>query len=121
MKVPTEAVLESARLGTWTCDCVSDRLVVSQGFIAGSGVAPELADCSVADWVAASHPEDRPRLSDFFVATRGGGDSLLWCEFRLRSGAGDWIWVHMRGRALERDARGRLRVSAGTLADVSER
>ena len=121
MKVPTEAVLESARLGTWTCDSVSDRLVVSQGFIAGSGVAPELADCSVADWVAASHPEDRPRLSDFFVATRGGGDSLLWCEFRLRSGAGDWIWVHMRGRALERDARGRLRVSAGTLADVSER
>ena len=119
-KIPIEAALESARLGTWTCDG-EGRLLVSPGFVAGCGVDAELSDCAVADWIAAAHPEDRERVRDFLAAAARSGDSLLWCEFRLRSGNGDWIWVHMRGRVVERDAKGRLRVSAGTLADVSER
>jgi hypothetical protein len=48
-------------------------------------------------------------------------DAVYEAEFRIRHHDGRWLWLHSRGRVVERDAAGRALRMVGTDADITGR
>ena len=66
------------------------------------------------------HPHDRASLRRRLRAHLRGGEPVLSSEYRVDTdGNGNWAWIRIRGRTVERDARGRPRRLAGTARDTT--
>ncbi len=65
------------------------------------------------------HPDDlaevRARVREAFT----GRTPIYEVEFRVRHRDGRWLWLHSRGRVVERDAAGRALRLVGTDADIT--
>jgi PAS domain S-box-containing protein len=68
-------------------------------------------------WLETVHPDDRQTTADVWAAARREQRPAL-AEFRLRTDAGVYRWVSMRGIPM-RDAEGGVREWIGTLTDVT--
>jgi diguanylate cyclase (GGDEF)-like protein len=55
------------------------------------------------------------------TAALTGEVPVYHAEFRIRRRSGDWLWMHARGRVVERGASGRALRLAGTYADINAR
>jgi len=60
------------------------------------------------------HPDDLPRVLDAFA------DNIVSVELRMRTGQGEWLWVHVRTTA-DLDPQGNQVGFWGSLQDISER
>jgi diguanylate cyclase (GGDEF)-like protein/PAS domain S-box-containing protein len=56
-----------------------------------------------------------------FVAALKGEAPAYVADYRVRTEAGEWRWLHSTGRVSERDANGRAARMSGTVADIDER
>jgi PAS domain S-box/diguanylate cyclase (GGDEF) domain len=66
------------------------------------------------------HPYDRPQVLRRLRAHLRGAEPLFTSEHRIDpDGSGEWIWVRVRGRTVERDDYGRPRRLAGTARDTT--
>lgn len=75
---------------------------------------------SLQQWVNIIHPEDRDQTRRALsLAMRQDGASEF--EYRIRSGASGWVWVHSAGRVVERDAAGKPLRMIGVHMDVNAR
>ncbi|MDL2280199.1 PAS domain-containing protein, partial [Desulfovibrio sp. OttesenSCG-928-G11] len=103
----------------WTWMVRSNRVVYSPEWRNILGLAAECGesdDCSL--WWTAVHEED---MQSFLEASREvveGFSDVYQSLFRVRRGDGASVWLLSRGRVVERDERGPVRV-CGTIMDVS--
>lgn len=67
------------------------------------------------------HPDDLELLQQALVEHLKGDSDGYVAEYRVRHGDGRWRWVEDRGRAVERDADGRVLRMLGTRRDITER
>ena len=67
------------------------------------------------------HPDDVDAMRTSLAAALTGAVPVYHAEFRIRKRSGDWLWIHARGRVVERDAGGRALRLAGTYADINTR
>jgi diguanylate cyclase (GGDEF)-like protein len=67
------------------------------------------------------HSHFRTDLRNALKAMTDHPDMYYRTEVRLRTPQGDWRWVAIRGRIVERDAAGRALRMAGTFSDIHER
>ena len=67
------------------------------------------------------HAEDLPEVRACLTAHIAGTTPVYECEYRLRNRAGEWRWVHDRGRVVERDRDGHALRMIGMQTDVTER
>jgi diguanylate cyclase (GGDEF)-like protein len=75
---------------------------------------------SLQQWLNIIHPQDLVRVrQELAVAIRQ--DGAAEAEYRIRSGASDWLWVHSAGRVVERNAAGKPLRMIGVHMDVSAR
>jgi PAS domain S-box-containing protein len=106
------AIVYTAGLGAdapW--DYVSPQIETMLGYSAEEWMANRSL------WFSALHPDDRERvLAEESGATEPGRQ--VSSEYRLRTRAGDWIWVRDQMTAIE-DERGELRLQ-GVLLDITE-
>jgi len=116
-----DLILESTGIGMWEYDHARDRLTHNAAFVAASGLRSTLITCSLDTWGRAVHPDDRERVGREFTAAASAAQSIFETEYRLRKDNGDWLWVAVRGRTMERDGDDRPRRSAGTVVDISAR
>ncbi len=65
------------------------------------------------------HPDDLSAMTASARTAVVGETPLFEAEFRILHILGDWIWVRMRGRVVERDERGRALRITGTYSDIS--
>ncbi|MEO8102574.1 MAG: response regulator [Betaproteobacteria bacterium] len=66
-------------------------------------------------------PEDRGRVFAQAMLVLKGTVPQYDIEHRVRTHSGDMIWVHNRGRVVERDAGGRALRAIGTNIDITQR
>ncbi|MBL6079055.1 PAS domain-containing protein [Belnapia sp. T18] len=115
--------LEAARLVSWEYDVRADRgRRISRPD--DSLDAPAQSGFTLADWVAAAHPEDRPVVLARLQSTIAGEAADFAAEFRVRRRppAEGYAWVASQGAVTERDpATGRALRLSGISRDVSER
>jgi ligand-binding sensor domain-containing protein/signal transduction histidine kinase len=72
------------------------------------------------DVVSIAHPQDRARFRLALEAHIDEGTEYFEAAFRMRTHDDDWAWVLSRGRAVERDGKGRAVRLVGTLRDISD-
>ena len=91
------------------------RMAVAPGEHGGTGEMT-VRDSQLGDVV---HPEDMPDILARVARYADGTTDMYQSEHRIRDDHGQWIWVRARGRAVERDAQGRVLRIAGTAVNIS--
>ncbi|NJD06709.1 MAG: EAL domain-containing protein [Methylococcaceae bacterium] len=116
-----QLVVDAADLGVWDYDHRQDRIRWNVNLAALLGHAPGWSPQDWDGWVEIIHADDRETVLARADAAMKRPGVLFEAEYRMRHRCGDWVWIHTRGRVLQRDQQGLPLSSAGTATDVSER
>jgi diguanylate cyclase (GGDEF)-like protein/PAS domain S-box-containing protein len=116
-----ELALAGAGLAMWDWDLVGDVVVFDTRWSMLLGYGPGELRWTQQAVRAHVHPEDLPALDESLAAHLRGRTPAWEAEVRLKVKPGGWKWIHLRGRAVERDSGGRALRAAGTIRDVSDR
>lgn len=111
--------LEGADQGIWDWYLPTGDMSYSEHFAAMLGYAKEELSSSMNGWVQRLHPEDQHRI---FEALRDHAENRtpgVDTEFRVRCKDGSYKWLHVRGKALERDGQGHALSIVGTYIDIT--
>ncbi len=112
--------LGSARQDWFDLNLQSETMAASSDHIKELDFEVGAQQTSLQQWVNIIHPEDLDRTRQALaMAMRHDGAAEL--EYRIRSGASGWMWVHSSGRVVERNAAGKPLRMIGVHMDVSER
>ncbi len=110
----------AAGVVVWTLFLRTGRIVLT----AAEGLGPDLQahelPGSLDELWEVVHPEDLPLCRAMLEAMLAGGDGVNG-DVRIRSRSGVWVWTHIRGGVVERDALGRATSVGGLAANVTER
>lgn len=112
--------MDGAREGLWDWDIRSGFAHFSGRLKAelGLGHLGDSTHIRPREWLKTIHPDDRARyLATLRQHVRGQTDAFE-CEYRIRAGTGDWVWVLDRGVAL-RDEKGRAYRMAGSVGNIT--
>ncbi|WP_207483325.1 PAS domain-containing sensor histidine kinase [Arenibaculum pallidiluteum] len=115
------AVRAAGFVGTWDWDIPGDRIVARGSLVEYYGADPETSPCSVAraNYLAALHPEDRPRVEAAIArALREGGE--YGCEYRLVGPGRAQRWVLSQGLC-QHDGNGSPIRFSGVVMDITDR
>jgi diguanylate cyclase (GGDEF)-like protein/PAS domain S-box-containing protein len=112
--------LEASELGLWDWDLESDQVHHSH-LRELFGLDAEQVQVMLRDLTPRLHPDDLPTLRRALVEHMQGRSDGYQVEYRFKHADGHWLWIEDRGRAVERDAAGRVRRMLGTRRDVSAR
>lgn len=115
-------IIEGTRLGTWEWNVQTGELVCNERWaeILGYTLA-ELGPLHFETWARLAHPDDLAESQRRLERHFDGGSGYYDCECRMRHKDGSWIWVHDRGKVVERDAEGRPLRMYGTHTDITEK
>ena len=116
-----QLALESTQDGVWEIDLSKDENYFDERWC-------ELVGYSSQEFQPGRHPPNRLIHESDLKATKAAFDAHLLgdvdvydSEHRLKHKSGEWIWVHDRGRILERADDGTPLKMIGTTADITER
>ncbi|NQD93485.1 diguanylate cyclase, partial [Pseudomonas sp. CrR25] len=112
--------LEASELGLWDWNLQSDEVHHSQ-LRELFGLEPGEVQVMLRDLKPRLHPDDLPALRRALVEHMKGQSDGYQIEYRVKHAAGHWVWLEDRGRAVERDVRGRVLRMLGTRRDISAR
>lgn len=112
--------LEASELALWDWDLQSDQVHHSH-LRELFGIDPEQVREMLRDLTPSLHPDDAPALRRALIEHMKGRSEDYHVEYRVRHADGHWVWIEDRGRAVERDASGRVLRMLGTRRNVSER
>ncbi|TKB70949.1 MAG: PAS domain S-box protein, partial [Nitrospira sp.] len=76
---------------------------------------------NISDWRGRIHEEDRSRIDRVLDEHLSGETAGFWVEHRLRHRSGNWLWVLVRGKVVQRDDQGRPLRMMGTMIDITDR
>lgn len=110
--------LRGSEDGIWEWDVERDQLHLSERWISMLGMAAQPGYRS-RSWFERVHPDDLPGLREAIADHLNGKTPSLAHEYRVRTEAGEYLWVLVRGVA-ERIEPGNTRM-AGSQTDISAR
>lgn len=114
-------VAEGSRDGLWEWELHSDRLLVSDRWLAMLGLERDTdrqGYTAREDWLERLSSEDLAGVETAIREHLESGSTHFECEARMRHADGSWLWVVFRGAAA-RDAHGRATTLAGSQTDIS--
>ncbi len=112
-------VLAIIHEGIWDWHVASGRVTHNAQWYASLRVAPGDVAETLDGFIRLIHPDDRDLVRQRIEALLRGETDNYYSEHRLLCGDGSEIWVHDRGRVVERDAAGRPVRVVGSFADIS--
>ncbi len=112
--------IDASELGLWDWDLQSDEVHHSQ-LKEIFGLEPGEVQVMLRDLKPRLHPDDLPVLRRALVEHMKGRSDGYQVEYRIKHAEGRWVWIEDRGRAVERDAAGRVLRMLGTRRDISAR
>jgi PAS domain S-box-containing protein len=120
-KLRLEIALEGSSIAVWDNDFRTGEVLLSAGWGALLGEAPDPTRTTTAELMRLVHPDDLATGKDAAARCMKGTDSSYSIEHRVRTRDGDWKWILSRGRVIQRDASGRALRMSGTNTDITER
>jgi diguanylate cyclase (GGDEF)-like protein/PAS domain S-box-containing protein len=116
-----DLALTSSSLALWDWDLRHNRVYFNENWSALLGDPPRESTFSGDEVLKWNHPDDR----EVFLAAIGnaakGVSEEFDCEYRVPSSAGEWIWVHSRGKVTQRDTDGQAVRMTGTSTNITKR
>lgn len=113
--------LSATNQGLFDVEVATGEMQVTPEYVTMLGYHPEGFQVSEASWIERLHPEDRDRTVRAYRGYLRGETAVYAAEFRQRTKAGDWKWIHALGRTVAWDDEGRPRRMLGTHTDITER
>ncbi len=110
--------LKASELGLWDWNLQTDEVHHTQ-IQELFGLEPEQVTAILRHLKPRLHPDDLPALKRALVEHLKGRTEDYQIEYRVRHGAGHWVWIEDRGRAVERADNGRVIRMVGTRRDIS--
>jgi diguanylate cyclase (GGDEF)-like protein/PAS domain S-box-containing protein len=116
-----DLALTSSSLALWDWDLQGQRVYFNQNWADMLGDPPREATFPAEVVLKWTHPDDREVFRVALSNTAKGVSEEFDCEYRVPNAAGDWIWVHSRGKVTQRDNDGSARRMTGTSTDITKR
>lgn len=110
-----------AEIGLWDFDPRTDRTWLSPEAVAMLDLPRGVSTFGRSDLMPLFHPEDEVVATQKMQELLIGAVDELRTEARMRNAEGQWRWILLRGRIVERDERQRPLRVVGVQMDVSER
>jgi len=111
--------LEGSGQALWDWDIVGNRIFCSARASTLRGGPDQAFEITPHERQTHVHPDDLPAVLAGVREAFTGRAPLYEVEFRIRHHDGRWIWLHSRGRVVERDGGGRALRMVGTDADIT--
>jgi len=116
-----EAAIWGADLGLWDWKLEDDSLLWLSDWPMRYGIDSAARIVGREEWLDRVHPSDRQKYAAEDVALIADGRNSAESDYRILSSSGDWRWVNVRTRVIERDAAGRALRIVGACIDVDSR
>ncbi len=113
--------LDATLTSIWDYDLTNGFVTLDANWSRMCGGPAELTVTRIEDLIAKLHPEDRHRAWRATLHCVSGRAAEYSQEYRVLDEQGQWMWVHSRGRAANRDANGRATRMIGTNIDITQR
>ncbi|MEQ9373901.1 MAG: PAS domain S-box protein [Imperialibacter sp.] len=116
-----QLVLDSARMGIWDLNMRTWEAQFNDLYKQMLGYATHEIDGSQTTWEGLLHPEDVSLAWDCMNKHIRGEAETIDMEYRMRHKDGRWLWIHNRGKIVERDLDGIPVRALGTHYDITQR
>ncbi|HUQ27982.1 MAG TPA: EAL domain-containing protein [Usitatibacter sp.] len=116
-----DLALTGSRLALWDWDLRNNRVYFNEAWSKIIGAQPRESTFTGDEVIAWNHPDDRPVFDAALGNAMKGVSDDFDCEFRVRDQAGEWMWVHSRGKVMQRDESGKALRMTGTSHNISKR
>ena len=116
-----ELALWGTQIGLWDWDVVNDRLTWINDWCEHSQLTSFSGRGHERLWSARIHADDLPAYKEALNRHLESHSPPYDVEYRLRNRDEAWVWIHERGRVVERDSGGRACRVVGMCLDVEER
>jgi PAS domain S-box-containing protein len=113
--------LDAARDGLWDWNVATGYAHYSERWATMLGYPPDEIDPRIESWERLIHPEDLPATLEALTECRQGRTLIYEAEYRMRSKAGDWLWMLSRGKVVSRNPAGGAVRMIGTHTDITAR
>jgi len=105
--------------GLWDWDLISGEIYFSPRWNNMLGYSVSGIWSSPEEWFGQVHAHDRDRIRNAISQHCNGETPEFVCEYRMRHGSGDYVWMLSRGVTF-RDPDGRAIRMAGSQTDITE-
>ena len=116
-----DLALSSSNLALWDWDLKGNRVYFNESWCSILGEAPRESTYSGEDVLSWNHVEDREVFRAALANAIKGVSEEFDCEYRVPNAAGDWIWIHSRGKVTHRDETKTALRMTGTSTNVTKR
>jgi PAS domain S-box-containing protein len=116
-----EAAIWGADLGLWDWKLEDDSLLWLSDWPARYGVGAGIRAVRRDEWIDRVHPLDRQKYAAEDHALIHDGRNSAESDYRIQSSSGEWRWVNVRTRVVERNAAGQALRIVGACIDVDSR
>jgi len=115
------AIIEGTHIGTWEWNVQTGQTVFNERWAEIVGYTlSELEPISIETWLKLTHPDDLQQSERLLQRHFAGELEFYDAQCRMRHKKGHWVWVHDRGRVVNRTNDGKPLMMYGTHADISE-
>jgi diguanylate cyclase (GGDEF)-like protein/PAS domain S-box-containing protein len=115
-----QLALESANEGLWDYAPVSGAIYYSPRWFGLLGYSNGEFPDAMETWRTLSHPEDLAILEGTFNSLISGRADSFCIEVRMLCKTGQWLWLQVKGKAVERGPAGSASRIVGTLSDITK-
>ncbi len=117
-----QLALEGAREGIWDWYADRDELLVNDyhAKLLGNYNKEEVGG-SLAEFLKKMHPDDVAHTYANLIAHLKNETDHYESEYRLKTKEGEWKWLLVHGKVVERDANGKALRAIGTHVDINTR
>ena len=113
--------IEGGGLGLWSWEVATGAAGYSDEWAAILGYSVEELLPEITTWQSLIFPEDLPKVHEVMNSCLSDTTGICEIEHRLLTRTGEWRWVLMRGKVVERSAAGKPKRVSGTLLDIDQR
>jgi PAS domain S-box-containing protein len=116
-----EAAIWGADLGLWDWKLEDGSLLWLSDWPTRFGIDAAVRTVRRGEWVDRVHPSDRQKYAAEDHALIFDGNDSAESDYRILSSSGEWRWVNVRTRVIERNAAGDAVRIVGACIDVDSR
>lgn len=111
-------LLDIIREGLWDWNALNGKVERSPGWYRMLGYDVDCFDKDVFTWENVIHPEDYPRVMEYFDAYLNGQSSEYRIEYRCRCADGSYLWIEDVAQIVERTPEGKVARMVGAHLDI---
>jgi PAS domain S-box-containing protein len=116
-----EAAIWGADLGLWDWKLEDDSLLWLSNWPTRYGIDAAVRTVRRDEWIDRVHAQDRQKYAAEDHALIFDGRDSAESDYRILSSSGEWRWVNVRTRVIERNAAGKALRIVGACIDVDSR